>query len=282
MDPHTAGMTSVHPLDDTIALQWQPDGTATGRYPAHYWNMIGPFGGSTAALLLNGVMGHPERLGEPISLTVNYAGPVDQGPFELRARPVRTNRSTQHWIVELWHPGADGAAPALSTTATVVTAKRRPTWEASDAPMPAVPDADAVPRAWRPVQVPWLDRYEFRPIVGDIPATWDGSGEHSLSQLWMRDDPPRPLDFCGLAALCDVFFPRVWLRRAHRVPAGTVSMTVYFHADGRLLRTCGTDCVLGEARAQAYRHGFFDQSGLVWNRQGMLLASTHQIVYFKE
>lgn len=275
-------MTTPHPLDDTIALQWQPDGTATGRYPDHYWNMIGPFGGATAALMLNAVVSHPARLGEPISLTVNYAGPVAPGPFTVVARAVRTNRSTQHWFVELQHPAADGGEPSVSTTATVVTASRRPTWGASDAPMPAVADADAVPRARRPVQVPWLDRYEFRPIHGDIPATWDGSGEHSLSQLWMRDDPPRPLDFCGLAALCDVFFPRVWLRRAHRVPAGTVSMTVYFHADGRLLRTCGTDCVLGEARAQAFRHGFFDQSGLLWNRQGMLLASTHQIVYYKE
>jgi len=163
----------------------------------------------------------------------------------------------------------------------VVTAARRPTWGASDAPMPAVPPADAVPRAFRPVNVPWLQRYEFRPISGDIPAQWDGQGEHSLSQLWMRDDPPRPLDFCGLTALADVFFPRVWLRRAQRVPVGTVSMTVYFHADGRLLADSGNACVLGEARAQAYRHGFFDQSGLLWNAQGMLLASTHQVVYYK-
>jgi hypothetical protein len=49
---------------------------------------------------------------------------------------------------------------------------------------------------------------------------WDSSGDHSLSQLWMRDAPPRPLDFCSLAALADVFFPRVWLRRARQVPAG--------------------------------------------------------------
>lgn len=270
----------LHPLDKTIALQWQADGSATGYYPDDYWNMIGPFGGATAALMLNAVMRHPQRLGEPISVTVNYAGPVAQGPFTVQARAVRTNRSTQHWIIELQHPSEHGE-PAVSTTATVVTAARRPTWGASDAPMPAVPPADAVPRAFRPVNVPWLQRYEFRPISGDIPAQWDGQGEHSLSQLWMRDDPPRPLDFCGLTALADVFFPRVWLRRAQRVPVGTVSMTVYFHADGRLLADSGNACVLGEARAQAYRHGFFDQSGLLWNAQGMLLASTHQVVYYK-
>ena len=53
---------------------------------------------------------------------------------------------------------------------------------------------------------------------------------------WLRDDPPRPLDFASLTAMADVFFPRVWLRRATRVPVGTVSMTVYFHADSMSMR----------------------------------------------
>ena len=97
----------------------------------------------------------------------------------------------------------------------------------------------------------------------------------------MRDEPPRPLDFASLAALSDVFFPRIWRRRATRVPAGTVSMTVYFHASAAQLRQTGTGYLLGQARAQAFRHGFFDQTAQLWNEAGQLLATTHQVVDYK-
>ena len=93
---------------------------------------------------------------------------------------------------------------------------------------------------------------------------------------------PRPLDFASLAALCDVFFPRVWLRRARIVPAGTVSFTVYFHADSAQLAAQGSAHVLGQADAQALRNGFFDQTAQIWDTQGQLLATSHQIVYYKE
>jgi len=48
------------------------------------------------------------------------------------------------------------------------------------------------------------------------------------------------------------------LRRARRVPIGTVSMTVYFHADSALLAGTGTGCLLGQARGQEFRNGLFD------------------------
>jgi len=119
-------------------------------------------------------------------------------------------------------------------------------------------------------------------VQGAIPKTWDDSGHESLSQLWVRDDPPRPLDFASLTALSDVFFPRVWLRRATLTPIGTVSMTVYYHADAAVLGATGEGYVLGQARAHAFFDGYFDQSAQLWNEAGQLLTTTHQIVYYKE
>jgi len=66
------------------------------------------------------------------------------------------------------------------------------------------------------------------------------------------------------------------------VPAGTVSMTVYFHAGGAQLAAVGTGWLKGQASAQAFRNGFFDQTAQVWSEAGQLLATTHQVVYFKE
>ena len=51
--------------------------------------------------MMNAVLLHPDRLGEPVSLTINFAAALAPGPFVVSARAVRTNRSTQHWIVEV-------------------------------------------------------------------------------------------------------------------------------------------------------------------------------------
>ena len=273
-----------HPFDQAVALAAQP--TSPGQYTGHtsaaYWNMVGPYGGITAAVVLNAVMQHPALLGEPISLTVNYAGALAAGAFQASAQPVRTNRSTQHWCITLTQVDAAGQTQ-VTTTATVITAARRETWSASDIAMPAAPAPETLPVMRPPAgSVAWIDSFEMRGIQGGIPLQWDG-GENtdSLTQLWLRDNPARPLDFLSLASLADLFYPRIWLRRALRTPAGTVSMTVYFHADSAQLAATGSGYLLGQAQGQAYRNGFFDQTGQLWNQQGQLLVTTHQIVYFK-
>ncbi|WP_063887690.1 acyl-CoA thioesterase II [Pseudorhodoferax sp. Leaf265] len=271
---------SEHFFDQAVALQ--PDGDNAFRGAAHpaWANMVGPFGGITAASALNGVLSHPKLLGVPIALTVNYAAALGAGPYRLAAVPVRTNRSTQHWTLAMTQPGADGAEETV-LTATAVTAVRRDTWSQNDQPMPAAPPPQEAERL-TPFGVEWLERYDMRPVHGIVPSTWDGRGDHSLTQLWVRDEPGRPLDFLSLASLADVFYPRVWLRRATRVPAGTVSITTYFHADAALLARTGTGYLFGQAQAQAFRNGFFDQTAQLWNEGGELLATSHQIVYYKE
>lgn len=273
--------TPLHPLDDAVLLGTGAPDTFTGRTTAPYWNMVGPFGGITAATVLQAVMQHPARLGEPLSLTVNYASAVGEGPFTVRAVPVRTNRSTQHWSIMLEQAGQDGTAQAM-TTATVITAVRRTTWSTTDLPMPHVPAPGECAQADGAIPVQWVNRYAMRPVAGMPPERWDGAEGDSLSQLWVRDTPGRALDFVALAALCDVFYPRVWRRRALQVPAGTVSMTVYFHAGSELLAQTGAGWLLAQARGQEFRNGFFDQTAQLWNEAGRMLATSHQIVYYKE
>ena len=42
-----------------------------------------------------------------------------------------------------------------------------------------------------------------------------------------------------------------------------------------------TTYVLGTAHANRFSRGYFDQTAEVWGRDGVLLATTQQIVYFK-
>ena len=268
-------MNMQHPFDQAIALTPTAEGVYTGATSPAFANMVGPFGGVTAAVALNAVLQHPALLGEPVALTVNFCAALADGTFGATAKPVRTNRSTQHWVVELSQAGE------VEMTATAMTAARRETWGVDDEPMPAVPAPHAVPDPTRTPQVEWVRRYQMRFIEGALPADWDSGGVHSQTRLWMRESAPRPLDLCGLAALADVFFPRIWLRRATRVPVGTVSMTVYFHAGSAQLAELGHGWVLGQARAQAFRNGFFDQTAQLWSEGGHLLANSHQVVYYK-
>lgn len=270
--------SAAHVFDAAIALtplggdRWQ------GHTSPAYANMVGPFGGVTAAQALNAVLMHPQRMGEPVALTVNFAAGLADGAFEIEARPVRTNRSTQHWMIEVRQQDH------TVLTATALTANRRDTWSSqSESPMPAVPPPDHVPTAPGRGRVEWINRYELRFVQGGFPTVWDGTDHgRSLTRLWLRDRPERPLDFASLTALSDVFFPRIWRRRACPVPVGTVSMTVYFHATAAQLQGTGAGYLLGQAQAEAFFQGFFDQSAQLWNAAGQLLATTHQIVYYKE
>lgn len=269
-----------HPLDAALALQ-RIDPATPGRWqvaPQPAWaNMVGPYGGITAAQLLQAVLLDERRLGEPLALTVNYAGPIADQPLFIDAEAVRTNRSTQHWTLRL-HQGGE-----VCTTASAVFATRRPTWSAAEAVMPAVPAAEAVPMETRRPPIAWVQRYDMRFVEGGWP---DFSKPQELADsrtvLWLRDRPGRALDVAALAALADVFYPRVFRRRQRAVPAGTVSLTTYFHADAAELAAVGEQPVLGVAQGRRFVNGFFDQSAELWAPDGKLLASSHQVVYFKE
>jgi acyl-CoA thioesterase len=268
----------MHSFDTAIALAPAGDNRFRGATSPAYANMVGPFGGTTGAVLLQSALLHPARLGHPIALTVNFASALADGEFEIEARAVRTNRSTQHWVMELHQNGE------VAATATAVFAQRRETWSAAEAVAPAdLPPAEALPRPDTAMRPPWVRCYDMRFIEGGLPEAFDGQERaDSRTAFWVRDEPPRPLDFASLAALCDSFFPRIFIRRRRPTPIGTVSLTTYFHADEAMLAAQGERSVLGTARALNFRNGYFDQSAEVWSTERHLLASTHQIVYFRD
>ncbi|KHF43814.1 acyl-CoA thioesterase [Saccharomonospora viridis] len=266
---------AVHPFDEAIALDVVAEGRYVGRMHAAYANMVGPFGGVTAATMLRAVLDDPRRLGEALSLTVNYAGPVADGPFDILATPVRTNRSTQHWTITLTQDDV------VTTTATAVFGVRRDTWSSTEVSMPAVPAADEVPVFKVPALVAWTRNYEMRYVEGALPDMDSEPQPDSTTTLWVRDFPARPLDVPALTALCDVFYPRVFRRRGTFVPAGTVSLTTYFHAGVEVVEEQSDQPILATARAADFGGGYFDQSARLWSGNGRLLATSHQLVYFK-
>ena len=264
--PATASPTSaspahaIHPFDEAIRLEPAGDGRMHGTTHPEYWNQVGPFGGITAAQMLQSVLQQPQRLGDPLSLTVNYAGPVREGAFTIETRLVRSNRTTQHWAMEL----VQGPQREVAISAIAVCAIRRDTFALTEASAPPAPPAAQCHRVRGRTDLPWLAHYDMRYVRGRPMH----ENEDSVTHLWVADLPPRPLDFPALAAICDVFFPRLFLRRPKFVPIGTVSLNVYFHRGAEALARLGADHVLASAHGQVVSAGFFDQQGQVWSGGG--------------
>jgi acyl-CoA thioesterase len=268
-------MPDMHAFDRAIALEVVDDDVVRGKTQPEWANMVGPFGGVTAASLLRAIELHPDCLGEPVALTVNFAAPIADGEFEISRRAPRTNRTNQHWIVELSQDGD------VKTTATAIFGIRRDTWSDTQAVPPAAPPPEQIARSNRENLPVWVDLYDMRFARGSFSGGVPETGSSSTTTLWVRDNAVRQIDFPSLTALSDIFFPRVYLRRGV-LPAGTISMTTYFHAGSQHLADLDGDYILGTAHADRFERGFFDQRAQLWSRSGALLATTYQIVYFKD
>lgn len=269
-------MSSNHAFDQAITLTPVSDNLYQGKTSDAFQNMVGPFGGVTAAILLNAVLQHPQRLGDPVSLTVNFAGPVAEGEFEVEATPLRTNRSTQHWLVLQKQNGE------IVTSGTAFFANRRETLSEQQLSAPPAPAADTLQRVDISIRN-WFKQYDFRFVHGIplMPRPADQPAD-TESLLWIRDHPERPLDYASLTALGDVFAPRIFLLRESFTPSGTVSMTHYFHATRDELERVGSGFVLGQAKASRLHANYADQVAHLWSEEGKLLLTSTQSVYFKE
>jgi acyl-CoA thioesterase len=268
-------VSDMHPFDRAIRLATIDDVTCRGRTQPEWANMVGPFGGITAAALVRAIEDHPDCLGEPLAMTVNFAAPVVDGEFDITLRARRTNRTNQHWIVELSQDNA------VKTTATAVFGIRRDTWADIQATPPNTTPPERITSSQQQGLPVWVSCYDMRFVEGGFPGADRQADSSSTTTVWVRDRALRLVDYPALAALCDVFFPRIFLRRGQFVPAGTISLTTYFHADRQQLDALDGDFILGSAQANRFSGGYFDQSAQMWTRDGILLATTHQIVYYK-
>ena len=161
-----------HPFDIATDLEPSGDGTWLARTSEPYWNMIGPFGGLIAALMFKCAYAHPDREGEPVALTVNFCAAIAKGEMRISAKPARTNRSTQHWTMEMLQGGECVA------TATAMFGKRPDTF----AHRPAKPPAAAAFESLQRLPAPGpgrIERYDLRFADGSF--GWRGEEKEPAS-----------------------------------------------------------------------------------------------------
>ena len=165
-------MTEAHPFDGAIALQPMGEGRFRGHTSELYWNFVGPFGGVTAATALNALLQREERIGDPLSLTANFMAPIKAGAFDVETKLIRSNRSTQHWSVQVVQEGE----PVLGAIA--VFAARRETWGLREAVPPVAPPPEECRNFEPRLEIRWprnpcmalrQSRPHPRPCLADLP-----------------------------------------------------------------------------------------------------------------
>lgn len=271
-------MTAQHPLDESVRLESLGNGRYRGDPPKHYWNIVGPYGGISAAIAVHAVQQEENVVGDPLALTVNFTAPVQDLPFDLAVRAVRSSRTTQHWVIEMEQPARRGDGMDRVLQAMLTTGLRRELWSEQTITPPAapLPVAESRRRTAR-AGLPWFDRYDQR-FTGH-PMKPDNAADPVLT--WVRDDPPRPLDYPALAAICDSFFPNIFSHRQKFIPIATVSMNTYFHLSATELADVGTDYLLTRSGSGTYQQGFSDAQGEVWAGD-RLIATSQQVMWYGE
>ena len=245
--------------------------TYEGQVHPAFKNINDPYGGWTAAILAKAIIDTCEPDLELVSLTTDYLSVPSGVAVQIDVDSDRSGRGTEFWRAVL--AGRTDTNP--TNRAIAILARRRDTFEWIEGARPDVPPPENcqtidLPMAWRRV-------IEIRPTM-DPPMSMSADTHYST---WVRFTPGRDLDSVGLVALADTPMPRLFQVIGRQEPVATVSMTVYLHATSADYAAVGDDYLLVDSRGARGGRGFYDQHATIWSRDGRLLVTTQQVVWYR-
>lgn len=239
-------------------------------------NPNGPlWGGYPIGLALTVVGREAEAVGEPLSITLTYVAALVEGEIEIRTRRLRQGGSIGVWEVDLRPAGADG----VSVQAIVTLAKRPRTPPFAFAKMPHAADPESLPAPPSPAGARHFGAQAFeRRSAETFPIQ---PAESSYSTAWVR---PRlgAWDHPTLGMLTDSSPPRAFYALGHAVMTTTLSLTIYLHATAAEVAAAGCDWLLVEYEGRVGGGGASDERSSYWRRDGKLLATSEQLVWYRE
>jgi acyl-CoA thioesterase len=271
-------------ITKSIALSALGDGVYEGQTDINYRLITGPFGGWVSAIMLKAATVHLNGLSDdpkaahPVSMTVNFIAPITAPSVRVQVIVQKMTRTLCFLRVEATQILEDKSVPVAS--ALVILGPRRGDLHLVEQTMPPdLPLAHTIaPYGGRTGGPNFFARYEVRYVIG-VPFH---EGEQSRSIVYTREHPPAPIDAFALAAMSDVPLPRLMFRRPSMMPFATVTLTINFHHLESDLIAQGSDELVIESRTRQIRSGFFDQTSELWSKTGILLATSEQMVWFKD
>ncbi len=271
----SAQQSGAHLFDQALALARvkTTDHRAAyeGQVHPSFRNINDPYGGWSAAVLARAILDTCDPELELVSLTTDYLSVPSGGRLQIDVDCDRSGRRTEFWRAVL--TGRADTSPA--NRAIAILARRRDTLEWTEGSSPDVPPPEDchtidLPMAWNRV-------IEIKPTM-DFPMSMDVATHFSS---WVRFTPGRALDSVALVALADTPMPRLFQVIGRQESVATVSMTVYLHATSADYAAVGDDYLLVDTRGARGGRGFYDQHATIWSRDGRLLVTTQQIVWYR-
>jgi acyl-CoA thioesterase len=261
----------TYALDESTPVAMAEDGTWHSATSPLYANRVGPYGGWIAALLAKALHATKPH-GDLLQINVSFLGPCKDGPLTGRTRLLRAGRSVEFREAEF----ADSEHPVAHAVATFGV--RRPSIAFGELTMPAdIPQPEDLPKREIPGGPGFFNRIEARQF-GFTPFAHN---ETTRSQAWVRDSDLRPLDAIALIAHADSPIPRSFLKLERPGVSATLSMNVFLHAKAADITAVGSGFIFTQSEARAGHDGIHDQVTSLWRRDGLLLATSEQLVWFK-
>jgi acyl-CoA thioesterase len=254
-----ARATAVEPLGDGA---WRA--TCDGAWATQ----LGANGGYLAALILRAMaaeLDDPAR--EARSLTCHYLRPPAEGELRLDVEVERSGRSLSTVTARL---SQDGTLCVLAVAAFAIELDGALDYAAQ---APAASPPEDVERLPPVAQVPITAHFVMRPTLG---APLYAGAADSVTGGWLRFADPQALDAPALAMYADAWWPSPLPRLTRPVTAPTVDLTVHFRAPAAAA-AIAEEPVLAIFRSSTAAHGFFEEDGELWSRDGVLLAHSRQL-----
>ncbi|WP_417611962.1 acyl-CoA thioesterase [Parasphingorhabdus sp.] len=261
-------------FDRETALVALDDGQFTIEASDVYRNPNGmAFGGWVAAIAAQAVEMHPERRGPLVSQQIIFMTGVGPGEVNLSVKLLRAGSSTQFWRVEISQNGA------MTNAADIVTSTRRPTDIDYQVEMPTTKspaDSISLPSV-NPVAPKWVGHYEQR-IAKGMPFAINESPE---AIVWIKEADERPVDRVSLFSILDTPMPRTFFVTDKHRPGSTVTMATYIYASDEDLEAAGSDYMMLRVTGATVRNSATDGRAELWSKNGILLATSSQIGFFR-
>ena len=254
-----ARATAVAPLGD---------GGWRATCDAAWATQLGANGGYLAALVLRAMIAElddPAR--EARSLTCHYLRPPAEGEVRVDVGVERSGRPLSTVTARL---SQAGTLCVLAVAAFAVELDGALDY-AAQAPAASAPeDVERLPPV---AQVPITANFVMRPTLG---APLYAGAEESVTGGWLRFADPQALDAPALAMYADAWWPSPLPRLTRPVTAPTIDLTVHFRAPAAAA-AIAEEPVLAVFRSSTAAHGFFEEDGELWSRDGVLLAHSRQL-----
>jgi acyl-CoA thioesterase len=233
----------------------------------------GPHGGYLAAMLLRALVetiDDPARA--PRSLTIHYARAPLPGPVAIAVTIERAGRSLSTLSARMEQ---DGTLVALALAAFSVP---WPAPEIAELAMPEVapPDPERKPLAPFEGAPAFTRQIVLQPRIGARPFT--GSDAPMEVGAWLGLAQPRPIDTLSLAFFTDAVFSPPFVRLTEPSTTPTIDLTIHFRTPmPRVADPDPDELCFARFRSGLIQEGFFEEDGVIWARDGTVLAQSRQL-----